>query len=153
MNCNRLRLNDNKTEFTIFGSTSTLQKVRTTSIHVGDSDIAVAPSMRNIGAYMESRMMMDSQVTHMCKSAWFHLFSTSKIRCYLTTEQTTTVVHAYVTSKLDCNNALLTGFPQKLLSKLQRVQKAVAMLISGSTKRDHVTPILHDLHWLPIHLF
>jgi len=30
------------------------------------------------------------------------------------------------------------------------VQNAAARLISGSRRADHITPILRDLHWLPV---
>ena len=55
-----------------------------------------------------------------------------------------------MTSKLDSNNCLLAGIPQKLLNKLQRVQNAAARLISGSERHEHITPILQELHWLSI---
>ena len=33
--------------------------------------------------------------------------------------------------------------------KLQRVQNATA-LVTRTKKYDHISPVLHDLHWLPI---
>jgi hypothetical protein len=33
---------------------------------------------------------------------------------------------------------------------MQRVQNAAAKLICGLGPRDHVTPALYELHWLPI---
>ena len=36
------------------------------------------------------------------------------------------------------------------LNHLQRVQKRAAALVTSTRKRDHVTPILLQLHWLPI---
>ena len=59
-------------------------------------------------------------------------------------------MHAYVTSKLDANNALLAGISLEQKSKLQRVQNAAAKLITKNKKHDHVTPLLHNLHWLPV---
>ena len=38
------------------------------------------------------------------------------------------------------------------LKKLQLIQNAAAKLIFGAKKFDHVTPILHTFHWLPIQL-
>ena len=52
--------------------------------------------------------------------------------------------------KLDSNNSLLSGMPQTLLTKLQRIQNAAAKVITRKKKSDHVTPILRELHWLPI---
>ena len=70
---NKLKLNDNKTEFIIFGSPSGLKKVTTTSVLVGGHSIASSSSVRNIGAYMDSKLSMDAQVTNMCKSARHNL--------------------------------------------------------------------------------
>ena len=33
---------------------------------------------------------------------------------------------------------------------MQRVQNAAARLVLGKCKRDHVTPMLKELHWLPV---
>ena len=54
------------------------------------------------------------------------------------------------TNKLDYCNSLLTGLPKYLIKCLQSVQNAAARLVSGSKKQDHITPILHELHWLPV---
>ena len=37
-----------------------------------------------------------------------------------------------------------------LLERLQKVQNSAARLVLKARKRDHVTPLLRDLHWLPI---
>jgi len=36
------------------------------------------------------------------------------------------------------------------MQKLQRLQNAAARLITGTKKFDHITPVLSNLHWLPI---
>jgi len=36
------------------------------------------------------------------------------------------------------------------MRRLQAVQNAAARLITGTRRRDHITPILRQLHWLPI---
>ena len=33
---------------------------------------------------------------------------------------------------------------------MQKVQNNAARVVSGSKKYDHITPVLKDLHWLPI---
>ena len=37
-----------------------------------------------------------------------------------------------------------------LLNKLQHIQNAAARLVTDTRKYDHITPVLRDLHWLPI---
>lgn len=127
-----------------------LRKVKTTSIRVGDHDIKPVSKARNIGAVFDCNMTMECQVNKMVKSAWNKLFSLSKIRNYLTEDQTQQAIHAFVTSQIDLNNATLCNLPSTLTRKLQRVQHASARLIKRISKRDHITCILQELHWLPI---
>ena len=60
------------------------------------------------------------------------------------------LVSALVLSRLDYCNAALAGLPQTTLRPLQRVQNAAARLIAGAKSRDHITPVMKDLHWLPV---
>ena len=60
------------------------------------------------------------------------------------------LVHAFITYRLDSCNSLLVGLCQEQIAKLQRVHNAAAKLVAGAKKFDHVTPILMELHWLPI---
>jgi len=47
-------------------------------------------------------------------------------------------------------NSLLCGISDTLLWRLQSVQNAAARVITRTPRRDHITPILHHLHWLPV---
>ena len=60
------------------------------------------------------------------------------------------LVHAFILSHLDNNNSLLFGIQESLLDKLQHIQNSAARLITRKGKFEHITPILSDLHWLPI---
>ena len=48
------------------------------------------------------------------------------------------------------NNALLAGLPKLTLNKLQRCQNIAARVVTRTSVRDHITPVLKDLHWLPV---
>jgi len=60
------------------------------------------------------------------------------------------VVTALVSSKLDYCNSVLSGTSQFNLNKVQRVQNAVARTVMMTSKREHITPVLAELHWLPV---
>ncbi len=60
------------------------------------------------------------------------------------------LVHAFMTSRQDYCSALLGGCPASSINKLQVVQNAADRVLTRSRKYDHITPLLHSLHWLPI---
>ena len=55
-----------------------------------------------------------------------------------------------VTSRLDYCNSLMFGIPKELISQLQKRQNHAARVITKWRKYDHITPVLVDLHWLPV---
>ena len=103
-----------------------------------------------IGVVLDDSMSMAPPITAVCKSIFFHLRNASKIRKFLTTETTKTLLHAFVTSKLDYCNSLLNGAPKYLLHRLQQVLNCTARIVYQSKKYDYITPLLTELHWPPI---
>ena len=57
-----------------------------------------------------------------------------------------------VLSCLDYCNALLGGLNNRQLDRLQRVQNSAARVVYRVRQRDHITPLLRTLHWLPIRM-
>ena len=79
--------------------------------------------------------------------------SAPQLRPFLEMSDLATVTHALVTSRLDYCNALYVGLPLKSVRKLQLVQRAAARLLTGAGYREHTTPLLKQLHWLPVHFW
>jgi len=63
---------------------------------------------------------------------------------------TKTLVHAFISSRIDYCNQLLVGLSARLLDKLQSLQNTAARLVTGTKKFDHIMPVLLELHWLPV---
>jgi len=61
-----------------------------------------------------------------------------------------TVVQAFISYPLDYCNTLLCDISDGLIQHLQSVQNAAARLVTGARRRDHITPVLRQLHWLPV---
>ena len=78
------------------------------------------------------------------------IYNLKRIRKYLDQDSAKTIVHACVTSKLDYCNSLLFGLPESQIGRLQRVQNTCARLICNTSKFSRITPVLRDLHWLPV---
>ena len=93
---------------------------------------------------------MDKHVTNICRSAYVELRRISSIRHLLIVNATKTLLFAFVLSKLDYCNSLLSGSPPFILDKLQRGQNSAARSVMKSRKCDHVQPLLRNLHWLRV---
>ena len=147
---NFLYLNDDKSEVLLIASNSNHQKLSVPFVSIGDEKIVTASSAKNIGFIFDKFMDGKLQVSNTCKSAWYHLRNIGKVRHYLDEKATEQLVHSFVSSKLDINNALLYGLPDNLLKKLQTVQNAAARIVLRAPKMCHITPLLVQLHWLPV---
>ena len=90
------------------------------------------------------------QVTAVCAACNYHLYRLSSIHRYLTTNAIRNAVQALITSRLDYCNSLLAALPPTQIAQLQRVQNKAARLATRTFLRDHITPVLRDLHWLPV---
>ena len=74
----------------------------------------------------------------------------SKGKKLLSQDNAETLVHAFISSKLDFCNALLYGLSQSVIDRLQYVQNCAAQLVTRTWSSEHITPVLRRLHWLPV---
>ena len=93
---------------------------------------------------------MNTHATKTCSSAFYQLHNIRRIRKYLSRESAETLIHAFITSRVDYCNSFLYGLPKCQLNKLQRVQNAAVSLIFNASRFCHITPLLVQLHWLPV---
>lgn len=143
----KLKLNDDKTEYLIIG-TQQLAKVTISSLHVGNPAVTPLSSARNLGSWFT----VATQITRTCNSASYDLYNQRRIRKYLPKENTKTLVHAFISSRVDYSDSLLYGAPEYQINKLQRVQHLCARLICNDGKYRHITLLLMELRWLSFKL-
>ena len=145
-----LKLNDNKTDMVIYMSQYHLNKYGRCDISIGDSTISPVECVRNLGVQIDQHLTMDKQVTAVCKACNFHLYRLSSIRRYITTDAARSVVQALITSRLDYCNSLLANLTNTQMKRLKSIQHKAARLVTRTPLREHITPVLKQLHWLPV---
>ena len=151
MNLNKLLLNPSKTEFLLIGTKQQrLKFADTTSISLGNTTVSVSSTARNLGFIFDSDMSLNNQISAVAKSCHFHIRDIRRIRHLLSLPIAVTLANALVSSKLDYCNSLYFGISKHNLSHLQRIQNSLARAITFTSKRNHITPILKELHWLPV---
>ena len=71
-------------------------------------------------------------------------------RPYFTQKGFEILMHAHIFPRLDYCNSLYTGITDNNLRILQLIQNYAARLVLNKRKFYHATPLLRELHWLPV---
>ena len=146
MRRNFLKLNDDKTDVLLIGSRQQLSKIALHGVTVGESLIAPATAVRDLVAVFDTYMTMVPHVNALYQPARYHIRNVGKIRRFVDRDSCEKIVHAFVMSRLDLNNALLAGLSGDTVAKLQKCQNKVIR----TRIMDHITPVLMNLHCLPV---
>ena len=146
----KLKLNEEKTEFMLIGTHQQLSKVRTDSLLVAGTVVSSVSAARNLGVWFDSNFQFQTHINKTCQSAFYYIYNIRRIRNFLSFEAAKTLVQALVISRLDYCSSVLYGIPPIHTNKLQRVQNAAARLLTNKPRYSHITPVMVDLHWLPV---
>ena len=130
MRTNMLALNDRKTEVIHFSSKLYGQvTVPSCDLHVGG--VSISPNaVCNLGVMLDLAGTPSNHVSKLCKSASFPLWKLSRIRTLSDQSTTLTLIHAFVTSRMDHCNSLLFGRPSREIKKIQIIQNSAVHLIT-----------------------
>jgi exonuclease III len=150
MRASRLRLNPTKTQVMWLGAKHQIQLVDIEEIDILSARVKVSSTARDLGVIIDSQLSLSDHITAVCRTSYFQLRQLRPVVRSLSTEATKTLVQAFISSRLDYCNSLLYGIPDREIRRLQSVQNAVARLISRTRRSEPITPVLRQLHWLPI---
>ena len=147
MSNNFLQLNSNKTEVLVIGTQHMANQILP---FLGPLQDRVKPVAKNLGIWFDSNLNFEKHITKLVQSCFYQLRNISKIRPILSYKDTETLLHAFISSRLDYCNSLFTCLSQKSIHRLQVVQNSAARLLNRTKRCEHITPTLAALHWLPI---
>ena len=128
---NKLKINDSKNEFIIFRSPLLKQNLSDLSVSVGDMQVSPSSKVRDLGVVFDQYLTFHDHI--------------------ITFDATAQLIHAVITSRLDFCNSILYNLPNKQIERLQRIQNQAARMLKRIPRRNHITPVLRELHWLRIH--
>ena len=121
-----------------------------TFITVAGASVKLSHSIKSLGVTIDENLTFDEHVRNVCKASYYHIRGLRHIRAALSKDTACVVASAIVGSRLDYCNALLVGISKTNFDKLQRVQNTLARIVTETCRRDHISPVLADLQWLPI---
>jgi hypothetical protein len=150
MDGNRLKLNADKTQIIWVGSRQQLAKLVDTDVTLQSSVVHPSTTVVDLGVHIDDQLSMAAHVANLSRVCFFQLRQIRSIHRFLSSDATRHLVQAFVSCRLDYCNSLLYKISDHLTTQLQRIQNAAARLVVGARRSDHITPVLRDLHWLPI---
>ena len=139
MLANMLKLNRDKTELLVIGPKHKVNPP-IKGIHVAGEYIEVSNNARNIGVIFYAHVNLEKHVINTCKTAFYHLRNIAKIRNCLSQDNAETLVHAFISSKLDFCNALLCGLPQSVMYKYVQNCASRLVLVTRTRSSEHIPP-------------
>ena len=144
---NSLKLNADKTVFMPFTRSDVVFDPL-----VLDSDTLIQPSVstRNLGVVFDRNLAFKEHVSELRRSCFFHLKRIKAASMYIPQYMLATLIHAFVTSRLDFCNTLFYNLPGSTIDRIQVVQNSCAKFLTRTKRFDSASEQLKKLHWLPI---
>ena len=112
--------------------------------------VAISDTARDLGVVIDWELSLTAIVTTVCRCGYNQLRQLRPVVRSLSVNATKTLVQVFISCRLDYCNSLLFGISDGLLRRLQSLQKAATRLVTGARRCDHITPVLRQLHWLPV---
>ena len=147
---NDLLLNPSKCEYLIAGISKQVKSCADVNVVIGTVAVPQAKCLKLLGVLFDSHLSFDSQISSICSSASYHLKALRHVRKFLDTKTANTVACAFIASKFDYCNGILSDISERNISRLQRIQNAASRVVLNNHRRDSATANLKTLHWLPI---
>ena len=122
---NGLKCNPTKTEVIHFYSRFR-QTDRMSHLRIDNAIIKPVTEVRDLGVTFDSTLTLHNHINNICRSGSLSLHQIGKIRKFITQECAERIVHAFVSSKLDCNG-ILYGLPQNQILRNSKDYKILLL--------------------------
>ena len=149
---NQLKLNEDKTE-AILLSTPSLSSCHWLLSLIMTRETVFSNKVRNLGFILNSDLTIKQHVIKICQTAYYELKCINSIRRYLTEDAAEQLVTSCV---LHCVLIRLFQFSPHGHSRLcystdaESTNYGCARLIFRAPRLQNCTPLLQQLHWLPV---
>ena len=154
MDSRKLKLNVEKTEAILMGSELRLRTLNPQqgNVIINGMPISLAGNVRNLGVWLDQTLSLKDHLRCVKAKLINNIIIISRIVKFLDRSTIMKLVYGLILSRVDFCNALLYGLPECDLRGLQLAINSAARLVVGLPRfsREHITPVLKELHILPI---
>jgi len=121
----------------------TAHQARAVALPLNDVNVAgrvvpFADAVKILDVTIDNHLKFDQHVQNVCKSAYYHIRALKHIRSSLSSDMARTVASALVNSRHDSANSVLYGTSAANISRLQRVQNALARVVTYTKRAEHI---------------
>ncbi len=99
MTNNFLLLNSDKTEILLIGPKNSTQNIMDHNLKL-DGCTVTSSTVKNLGVIFDSNLSFENHISHVKKTAFFHLRNIAKLRNMLSVSDAEKLVYAFMTSRL-----------------------------------------------------
>ena len=128
MQSNRLKLNTEKNEMMLVGSSVRISSVGCESADIDGSCIPFQTTVTYLGVYLDQTLSMKQHISNHCRTTFLALRRIASIRPFLSNISTGKLVASMITSRLDYYNATFAGVADEQIARIQKIHKNAARL-------------------------
>jgi hypothetical protein len=149
--CRSPLINPNKTQFILFDVNQLLRHVPlNVELPLLDKILKPAGHVKDLGITLDQSLSYSSHINETVSSCHFKLPQIRRVKHLLDKATLELVIQSLVLSKLLYCSTVWSSTSRQNIQKLQHIQNFAARIITGESKFCHITPILHNLSWIPI---
>jgi len=115
MNNNCLKLNTDKTQVIWLGTRPQLLKVNTSDIHLQSKSVPCLSVVNNLRVLIDCNLSMSDNISNVCRLCCYQLRQIREVRRWMSPPATSTLIHAFIASRLGYCNSLFYGIGEGLV--------------------------------------
>ena len=115
---NRLKMNDTKTDYIVFGNNVQLAKCHHQGIRIGEETILKSNNIRLLGVHLDMQVTLKEHIKLRSAKAAYNLHTIHELWNVLSKDITKSLVYAIVSSHMDYCNSVMAGLPMETLKPL-----------------------------------
>lgn len=142
---NRLKINPSKTELLFVKPKQ--KRCDPLKIKFGDAEIEPSPHAKILGVYIDSALSWEKQISQVTRRCFYVLVGLSKLRHRIPLETKKLLIQALVFPHVHYCLTVWGGCSTTLRHRVQKAVNFGARIVTGLSRREHVTPALESLGW------
>ena len=107
-------------------------------------------SAKDLGVFLDPHLTYDHHISCVMSSCFAKLCQINRVKRSFDQETLESLIMSLVFGKMLYCSSVWSNTTLQNINRLQSIQNFASKIVTNSRKFDHVTPLLRELHWLPV---